>query len=459
MTDADVIVIGAGPAGLAAASRAAESGCSVLLLDEQVAPGGQIYRAVDACPPVVRDLLGDDYTEGRQLTERLRASGCHYVAGATVWKVDADGQVVYSVNHQAKSVGGRFVIVATGAIERPVPIPGWTLPGVMGVGAAQILLKTAALAVENAVLVGSGPLLYLLAVQLLRAGCPPQALVETQASAQYWRALRHLPAAVRNFQTLLKGRQWLHELKKAGVTRYTGATRLRITGEDRAASIEFFCGGRSHSLATDTVLLHQGVVPNTQITRSMNLDHHWQEHQRCFIPTLDNRGATSAEAIRVAGDGAGIVGAVASRLLGERVALHCLIEMDLVAAHDGAEMQRTLQRQIDREQSIRAFLDVLYAPPAIDQQVTDDTIVCRCEEVRVSDIQRYVDAGCIGPNQTKAFGRCGMGPCQGRYCGLTVTELLAAMNDMTPDAVGSYRIRSPLKPVTLGELASLHDTP
>jgi len=388
----------------------------------------------------------------------MRRSGCDYQPGATIWKVDSDGHVVYSINQHALSAKARFIVVATGALERPVPIPGWTLPGVMGVGAAQILLKNSAMATQNAVLVGSGPLLYLLATQLVRAGCPPRALVETQTLSHYWHAVRHLPGALRDIRALVKGRGWLQELRRAGVERYTGATALRITGESSAEALEFNVRNVHHRIESKTLLLHQGVVPNTQITRSMELDHHWLDAQRCFVPTLDERGATSAPAIRVAGDGGGIVGAAASRLLGERVALYCLRELDVLTSADSVKALKDLQSMLDRELAVRPFLDALYAPPLIEQQVSEDSMVCRCEEVRVSDIRRYVAAGCIGPNQTKAFGRCGMGPCQGRYCALTVTELLAGMNDMTPDAVGSYRIRSPLKPVTLGELASLHNS-
>jgi len=145
MTDpADLIVIGAGPAGLAAASLASKHNLSVLLLDEQAAPGGQIYRNIEhniTHESETCAILGAEYAYGAALAETCRASDVTYTPGATVWRIDPDGSVAYSVNGAAHTAKGRRIILATGALERPVPIPGWTLPGVMTAGAAQTLLS------------------------------------------------------------------------------------------------------------------------------------------------------------------------------------------------------------------------------------------------------------------------------------------------------------------------------
>lgn len=114
-----------------------------------------------------------------------------------------------------------------------------------------------------------------------------------------------------------------------------------------------------------------------------------------------------------------------------------------------------IYEELSRGLSIRPFLDKLYAPPKEFLTPADEVNICRCEEVSAGAIRSYVKFGCSGPNQTKAFGRSGMGPCQGRYCGLTVTEILATENNLSHDDVGAYRIRTPLKPITLGEIASL----
>ena len=139
----DLLIIGGGPAGLAAAVEADGLGLSVLLLDEQTEPGGQIYRSIESVYPDTLDLLGEDYRQGAVIAERFRKSNASYKPGAAVWRVDEDGLVAYSQNGKGATASGNRVLVATGAMERPMPIPGWTLPGVITAGGAQVLLKSA----------------------------------------------------------------------------------------------------------------------------------------------------------------------------------------------------------------------------------------------------------------------------------------------------------------------------
>src|SRR5471032_2573905 len=135
----DVAVIGAGPAGLAAATQAARAGLSVVLLDEQDAVGGQIYRAIECSDAQRRAILGPDYAAGAALASEFARSGARYVPNASVWQVTRERTVHYLKDGKVSSFEARRVVLATGALERPFPIPGWTLPGVMTAGAAQIL--------------------------------------------------------------------------------------------------------------------------------------------------------------------------------------------------------------------------------------------------------------------------------------------------------------------------------
>lgn len=455
MTDFDLVIIGAGPAGMAAAIEADRGGASVLVLDEQQHPGGQIYRNITHTSKLQSDVLGDDYQQGREIASQFLASSCEYLPASTVWKVSNDARVVYSRNHHAAEVHAKRIIIANGALERPMPIPGWTLPGVMTAGAAQILLKGAGVTPQDAVLVGCGPLLYLLAVQLIQAGSPPRALIETQNTGHYRAALRYLPAALAGWPTLTKGLSLLHVIRKAGIPRYRGADRLVLTGDTQVTAVEFTQGNKAQQIACDNVLLHQGVIPNTQISESLQLTHRWHTSQQCFVPVVDAWGVSSNSHILIAGDGAAINGAISAAYMGKKVALQCLASLGLMSTAERDQQVRTIQLQIKRQQVVRPFLEALYAPSQT-HTLPDDTVVCRCEKVTAGDIRRYASLGCVGPNQTKAFGRSGMGPCQGRYCGVTVTALLAESNGLTAEEVGSYRIRSPIKPVTLGELASLH---
>lgn len=455
----DLIVIGAGPAGMAGAAEAARAGLSVVLLDEQPRPGGQIYRDVDRATQRRAGILGKDYLHGAALTGDLRASQVDHLEGAVVWAIEEGFRVSYTRNGGAAQVAGERLLLATGALERPMPVPGWTHPGVMTAGAGQILLKQSGVLARNAVLAGSGPLLYLIAAQMVRAGTPPLALVETQTRGDMFRAQRHLGGALRGWRYLAKGLALLARIRRAGVARHVGATALRIEGDGKAEAVSFTAKGRAHRIPCDTVMLHHGVVPNVQAARSIDVPHRWDPQQHCFSPVVDAWGATAIDGVFVVGDGAGIGGAEVAEMSGRLAALRIALDSGRMsnAAFDAAATP--LEAARSRAGAIRPFLDAAYPPFAEALSPSDGTVICRCEEVTAGDVRGYAKLGCLGPNQTKAFGRAGMGPCQGRYCGLTVTALLAEAHGQSPDETGYYRIRPPLKPVTLGELAAMETVP
>ena len=175
----DLVVIGAGPAGMAAATLAAGKGASTLLVDENPGPGGQIYRGITTTPLQEKALLGVDYWRGDAIATAFRNSEAAYLPSATVWQAAKGFELGISAHGKTRMIHARRVIGATGALERPFPIPGWTLPGVMTAGAAQTLLKASGIAMDGrVVLAGSGPLLWLIAAQYLAAGRPIEAILD-----------------------------------------------------------------------------------------------------------------------------------------------------------------------------------------------------------------------------------------------------------------------------------------
>jgi NADPH-dependent 2,4-dienoyl-CoA reductase/sulfur reductase-like enzyme len=451
----DVAVIGAGPAGLAAACEAAETGASIVVLDEQPAPGGQIYRAVET-PRAAAAVLGDDYAAGARLVARFRACRLEYVPRATVWQVSPDRAIGVSVAGRARLITAAAVIIATGAIERPFPVPGWTLPGVMTAGAAQIVLKTAGYVAPGAVFVGQGPLLYLVAAQYLRAGVEVGALLDTTDRSNLLAAIPHLPGAWLAGPHLGRGLAYLREIRAAGVKTWTGISDIRITGEDRVTGVEFRRGRRRSSAAAEHVLLHQGIVPNVNLSRSIGCRHVWDEAQLAWRVATDEWGRTSVAGVYVAGDAAHVGGAEAAACRGRLAGLDALTRL----GHQTEEQQRSRSRgafrALRRELKVRRFLDELYRPLARFRVPTEDeVIVCRCEEVTAGEIRLAASLGCLGPNQLKSYCRAGMGACQGRECALTVTELIATLTRRPAGEVGDFRRRPPIKPVRLEELAAL----
>lgn len=453
----DLAILGAGPAGMSAALEAAGLGLSVLVLDEQPAPGGQIFRGVEraAADPA---LAGEYAAAGAELARRFRAMpGIDYRPETQVWHIDAEAGLLSLRGPEGAPRGGGTaraarILLATGAQERPVPIPGWTLPGVMTAGAAQILLKQAgAVPKGRLVLAGQGPLLWLLAAQLARAGKAPALLLETTPRGALRQALRQ-GGLWRGRAMLAKGAALVWEARRAGMKVLSGVRGLRAEGEGSLRRVTWEGGGTE----CDTLLLHEGVIPATHVSRALGLAHEWDTAQRCWRPVLDGWGASSAPRIAIAGDGAGIGGWQAAAEAGTLAALdaaHRAGRLDAAARDRRAAPHRAA---LARALALRPFLDALYAPaPEVLAPRDDATIVCRCEEITAGQVRQAARLGATGPNQVKAYLRAGMGPCQGRMCGTTVAALIAETRGASMEETGVLRPRAPYKPITVGELADL----
>ncbi len=448
----DVVVVGAGPAGLAAGAMTAQAGLATLIVDENPGPGGQIHRAITTTPIKDRKIFGDDYWCGSALVDIVQKSGAHLLNAATVWSLDPDLVVGISHRGAARLIQAQHVIIATGALERPFPIPGWTLPGVMTVGGAQTLLKSSGLApAGRTVIAGTGPLLWLYAAQVLRLGGVVDAILDTTPRINYLKASRYAAGFLLS-PLRSKGLTLVREVM-AKVQVIRGVTSLRAEGDTAVRRIVFrTTGERDQHFDVDTLLLHQGVVPNVNLAMSAGVVHGWDPIQLCWTPALDAFGGSSVAGIAIAGDGAGIAGSHAAVERG-RLAAHAAIRK--LRADAPIENEQGLRQRLAKHELGRRFLDILFQPAPQFRVPDNATIVCRCEEVTAGQIRDTVALGCEGPNQLKAFLRAGMGPCQGRLCGLTVTELIASERNLSPAEVGYYRLRPPVKPIALAELAGV----
>lgn len=455
----ELAVVGAGPAGLAAAIEAAELGLEVLVLDEQPAPGGQIYRNVEAVAETRTEdlaLLGRDYAAGLDLVRRFREAGVAYQPLSAVFEVREGGRLGVLREGRAEALRAGEVLIAAGAMERPVPIRGWTLPGVIGAGAAQTLLKASNVVPDGAtVIAGSGPLVLLVAVQLAQAGVQIRALLRTTPKRQYRAALRYLPAVAFERQ-LWQGLAWLAELRRLGVKLIDGVTMLAAEGEGRLEAVRYARGGETARLEADNLLLHEGVMPNLQLSRVAGCRHQWDPLARCWRPEIDTFGATSLPGLTLAGDCAGIGGALAAASQGRLAAIGAAARLGRIDTRERDRRAAPVQAELSRHLKLRPFLETLFRPAdEMVVPVNESTIVCRCEEIDAGELRRLAALGVPGPNQAKSFSRVGMGPCQGRMCGPIVSEILAQATGRPMAEIGHYRIRPPVKPLTVGELAGI----
>jgi thioredoxin reductase len=456
----DLLIIGAGPAGMSAAVRARALGLTVMVVDDQPAPGGQIWRGVETrAASSFSALLGEQYTEGLPLARDFRACGAEYRPGTQVWQIEPGWQVFMSHAQKALRIKADAVLLATGAQERPAPFPGWTLPGVLPVGAAQILLKNASEIPRRPVWVaGSGPLVLLYLVQLLRAGGTIAGWLDTTSGHGWRRALPHALQARTAWRDIAKGLQWEREVRRAGFPIIRGVTSLRGIGEERLERVEYqTVKGLKREVEAELLLVHEGVVPSIHITQAMSCEHVWNQTQSCLVPLLDEWGRTTVQGLSVAGDGAGIGGASAACTRGAIAAISIAKDAGKLVSDEAESLAQPLRKRLIHELAARPLLDAVYLPRAEIFAPADETVVCRCEELTAGDIRAAAKIGRPDPNQIKSLTRAGMGPCQGRQCAYTVAHILATSSGIPVGEIGFHRIRPPLKQLTLGELASLED--
>lgn len=455
----DVAIIGAGPAGMSAAIALRKHGARVALFDEQPTAGGQIYRNVEAHDgSAVGAILGEDYLAGLPLVRAFAASGARYHPRSTVWRIDCDG-----LSWHAPDGGGecapRRILLATGAMERPFPIEGWTLPGVMTAGAAQILLKTTGVAAEDAVFVGCGPLFYLVIHQYLSAGIRIAAVFDTTVRRNLGAAAPHLPAALSAPGYLVKGARLLAALRRSGVPVHRGVEEIGFEGSGRLEAVRWRDARGGHRLACEHAFIHQGIIPNVNAAMGTRCAQRWDERQLSWQPVVDGFGRTDLDWLLIAGDASGIGGARSAALSGEIAGLTAAFDLGLMSRADHAGATAALIARRRRDLAVRPFLDTLYRPADRHRRPdADEILVCRCEEVSRGMVAEAAAEGCPGPNQLKSFTRAGMGPCQGRLCGHTICETFAGLTGRDPADVGYFRIRTPIKPVTLGEIAGMRET-
>lgn len=457
----DLVVIGAGPAGANAALAAAEAGIAVHLVDEAPQAGGQVWRA-----PVDGVAAGrsPDARAGADLRARVAASCVAVAPSQRVWSVlrqpDGLGFRVDGMGPDGPlSITAPRLVAATGAYERIVPFPGWTLPGVIGLAGATILLKSHGVVPgQRIVVAGAGPLLLAVAAGLLDAGVKPLALVDLDGRRDW---LARLPALATRPHLAARGARWRARISAAGIPVFHRHAVRDATGGDCVETVTLapvdatgaFTGGNERSFDVDALVVGHGLTPGADIPRLLHAETRYDGLRGGVVPIVDRFGRTSVPGLFAVGDGAGVRGADAAVAAGRLCGLAAAHDAGRVgpAAFD-ADAAPLLRAAAGHRRFSDAIAGAFTVRPGQVASVPGSAAVCRCEDVTRRDIETAAEDGARDVNQMKHFTRCGMGPCQGRICGEVAAWLLALKLGVPRDAVGSFTARPPLRPVAIGDL-------
>lgn len=449
-----IAIVGAGPAGTRAAEVLVGAGLRPIVIDEAPENGGRIYqRQPNGFHRTARELYGFEAKKARAIHEafdQLRRTSIDFRPRTLAWNL-RPGVIDTICDGEARAVPFAQTILCTGAMDRVIPLPGWTLPGVFTLGGSQISLKAQGCAIGARVaFLGTGPLLYLVAYQYARAGAQVAAVLDTTPFAT---KAAEAFGLMRGAATFAKGLYYIGWLRAHGVPIYEGITPLAIRGDGQVESLSWRdARGATHEAMVDAVALGFGLKPEAQLADLAGVPVDFDPVQHNWVPRKDRSGQTSVEGVFLAGDGSGIGGADLAEAAGARAAWAVLAARGL--AVDTAAVAR-LDATLAAGATFRAALERAFPFPArLAAQMADDTILCRCEAITAGELRAaaHEALATLPPsevNRAKALTRVGMGRCQGRLCGAAAAEVLAATLSCRVEDVGRLRGQPPVKPIPI----------
>ncbi|TWT12952.1 FAD-dependent oxidoreductase [Reyranella sp. CPCC 100927] len=461
----DVLVIGGGAGGLSAAIAAAEAGAGVVLLDERAQSGGQYYKQPAEGRP--RDAVADaQVDEGQRLVARARRAGVEILCNAEAWGAFAPMTIGATTPQGSLVFQPRRLIVAAGAYERGLPVPGWTLPGVMTTGAAQTLLKTdGVLAGRRILICGNGPLNLQIALELARAGATVVAVAElaeavgVRQAGTVLRMLRHAP------RLAWQGARMTVALRRRGIPVLSGRGLVRVEPYDGA--LRATLGRRAHrtlsperDIVVDVVLMGYGFMPSNELLLALGCRHDFDATRGHLVTARNAQCETSVTGVYGVGDCCGLGGAKAACeegwIAGADAARALGRSLPPAVTHEVAAARARLAQHRD----FQAALWQLFAAPRWNTELAQpDTLICRCEEVPLGAIEAAMADGTPDIGEIKRRTRLGMGRCQGRYCAPLLASLLAERRGRPIDAHAFFAPRAPAKPVAIKDLVRAASAP
>lgn len=462
LTPTPLTIVGAGPAGIMAAYTAAMAGVDVTIIDNNPQPGGQYYRQSPPefnFPNMIDSI--SSRVDGPEVLSKLANKKIRTFYSAQVWGVHEGNKLLFADEKQSYILPTDQVIIATGAYDRPMAFPGWTLPGVLGAGATLRMVKTQwVLPGKRVLLAGTGPLQLALADLLLKKGAEVVCIAE---AANPFTKPGQLPNFWGNWDRLIEGLQYFSTLFKHKVKTYYDHAIIKATGSDHVerATIAKLdkngdpIPGTEKEYEVDAVCLGYGLIPAFQLAASFNCQLSFDPRINWFTPKHDQTMATTTPNVFVAGDLTAIAGSKAALLEGEIAGLNAIHKLGAITDQELSERSSKVSKKLKKINRLANALQVLYKiRPELSKLAKDDTLICRCEEVPLSSIKEAIANGGADLHQVKLATRSGMGYCQGRFCSALVAPLIAEATGTPLSEMVPFTVRSPIHPLTMEMLAS-----
>jgi thioredoxin reductase len=459
----DVAIVGGGPAGQAAADRLIAAGLTICMIDEQQRPGGQILRQPPLGHRVAGWMASRLYRTLKAQLHRIEGSSAlDFIGGTSVlglWR-EACGFRLSLGGQRTGHITAHRVLVAAGCYDMPVPLPGWTLPGVMSAGGLQTLLKGQQIVPGQAIILfGTHPLMLVLAQQLVEAGATVRAVLFAQPLADLLRVMpRHALAALRHAEPLLAALHSWRALRRAGVPLRFGTRVERLVSADGAlAGADIVDRGATSRIDGDIAAMCFGFLPQSDLPRTAGADIGWSDPTGGWETIHDPAMRTSVPCLYVAGETSGVTGADAALVEGALAGLTIATDAGRLSPIAADRLAAPLRHQRARLQGFIELLRAVADPRAYLPAITPDTLVCRCEDVSAATLDAAIaDAVAlgapVGASAVKLRCRAGMGLCQGRSCERSVMQRIAAATGAPLATMPGFRPRYPARPMPIADL-------
>jgi D-hydroxyproline dehydrogenase subunit alpha len=473
-----VVIVGSGIGGISAAQTLAGHGLDILLIDENAHPGGQLLRKSETSSRRFFNFKPDMVkTKGFSLIKKVNdaCSEIDRIHQAQVLGIFNDRRLLIHTegnknqniprvknqnSGQVIEVQAEHLILATGARERYLPFKGWTLPGVMSLGAAQILMKSyGVLPAFHTVIAGSSPLMMVLASEILNNKGKVAAVLDENP---FRKKLRFLPLIQHHWPKLLEGAFYTAQMMYCRVPMVNQTRVIEAQGKENLASVivakttldGHVITGTETKYPAQALTVGYGFVPNIELAVQAGCDVEYHTTGGGWIVTVDKNLESSVNSIYAVGEITGIAGGKKSHIQGKLAAISVLKKFDKLNFKNKRSSLLTQVKQLhflNHKQAVyAAFLNHLCRLPQVAySQIPDDTLICRCENITMGTIKKAIEQGFITSGGLKKATRCGMGRCQGRICGTIIFDIITALTKKNPYDIGPSLSRAPVKNVAI----------